>query len=776
MSLPPPPQPSDASDCGSAACAIDLLPQVPKHEHAHEHGDHEHHHHDHGHDHHHHSHEHSSAGLAPPTVQALPPGVALYHIPAMDCAAEEAEIRQALAGITAIASLRFELGARTLAVQAPEAAQAQIEAGIRQAGFAAKRVQATPQASAWQRWAWPRMALALALALLAEVLHFAYEGRSSAALYAGMGLAVLAIALAGWGTYQKGLLALRHFKLNINALMTVAVTGAVLIGQWPEAAMVMALYAIAEAIEAKAVDRARHAIGQLLALAPEQAEVQQADGGWHWQAVERVPVGALLRVKPGARLPLDGRIEQGHSALDQSSLTGESLPIDKTVGDAVFAGSINQTGELQVRVTAVAAESSLARMIHAVEQAQGSRAPTQRFVDRFASIYTPVVFVLALLVALLLPLLGMATWLAAIYKALVLLVIACPCALVISTPVSVVSALARAARQGILMKGGVYLEQARNIRAIALDKTGTLTEGCPVLQKHALLDANAQPAQVLAWAYSLAQRSDHPVSQAIAQGLAAQVGGQNHAVEGFTALLGRGSQGDVAGQRLYLGNERLLLELGLATPELQAQLQALEAQGMSLSLLATDRRALAYFAVADRIKDSSRQAVAELHQLGIATIMLTGDNSATAQAIAAQAGIADARGQLLPEDKLAAIQTLQAEHGVVAMTGDGINDAPALAQADIGFGMGAAGSDIATEAADILIMNDDLRRIPAAIRLSAQTHRILWQNIALAIGIKIIFLILAIFGHATMWMAVFADMGASLLVVFNGLRLLRARV
>jgi Cd2+/Zn2+-exporting ATPase len=694
----------------------------------------------------------------------------------MDCAAEEAEIRLALSAFTAIRSLGFQLAARTLSVDAPEDAQADIAAAIGKAGFAATRVQAAPAPASPAR-VWWRMGAALALAFAAEGLHFAFA-EQGAWHYLGMVLALAAIALSGFSTYRKGLVALVGFKLNINALMTVAVTGAFLIGQWPEAAMVMALYAIAEAIEARAVDRARNAISGLLDLSPPQAEVQGEWGAWQSVAVEAVAVGSVVRVKPGGRVPLDGIISQGSSALDQASVTGESIPVDKTVGDAVFAGTINQTGELLLHTSAAANDSTLARIIHAVEQAQGSRAPTQRFVDSFAAIYTPAVFVLAIAVALGMPLLMGTAWLAAAYKALVLLVIACPCALVISTPVTVVSGLATAAKQGILIKGGVYLEQARSIKALALDKTGTITEGKPRLQSQQFLAGNAaQVPQIQQWALALAARSDHPVSLAIANGLSADgvkpLDTQLLAVDDFAALTGRGTQGRIAGQLFYLGNHRLVHERGLCSPELEAQLHSLEAQGQTVTLLASETQVLALFAVADSIKASSREALLQLKALGVHSIMLTGDNQATADAVAKEAGLEQARGNLLPEDKLAAIKSLQSEYGSTAMTGDGINDAPALAQADIGFAMGAAGTDIAMEAADVLIMNDDLRRIPQTIALSRRTYAVLWQNIALALGIKAVFLVLALMGDATMWMAVFADMGASLLVVFNGLRLLR---
>jgi Cd2+/Zn2+-exporting ATPase len=517
------------------------------------------------------------------------------------------------------------------------------------------------------------------------------------------------------------------------------------------------------------VDRARNAIQGLLAIAPEQAEVKQGDGSWLPTLAADVPVDAIVRIRPGERVPLDGVVTVGNSAIDQASVTGESIPVDKTVGDPLFAGTINQTAALELRVTAVASNSTLARIIHAVEQAQGTRAPAQRFVDRFAAIYTPAVFVLALAVALLTPWgLGW-TWLEAIYKALVLLVIACPCALVISTPVTVVSALAAAARRGILIKGGSYLEHARNLKAVALDKTGTVTEGKPKLVDFAVIGSAADRDRVERLAASLAGRSDHPVSKAIASGLKATA----LEVEAFEALPGRGVQGRIEGLLLVLGNHRLMEERKQCSAALEQQLRTHEEAGRTVTLLAGESGVLALFAVADTIKPSSRQAVKELEALGVSAVMLTGDNEATARAIAAEAGIAEAQGNLLPDDKLAAIKALQQRHGSTAMIGDGINDAPALAKADIGFAMGGAGTDTAMEAADVVIMNDDLRRVPETIRLSRRTHVVLWQNIALALGIKAVFLVLALFGQASMWMAVFADMGASLLVVANGLRLLR---
>lgn len=613
----------------------------------------------------------------------------------------------------------------------------------------------------------PRLAGALVLAIAAEAMSLA--GPAWAAQALSLAVAGAAIGLAGLDVFRNGLAALRQARLNIDALMSVAVAGAFFIGQWPEAAMVMALYAIAEWLEARAVDRARHAITGLLAMAPDEATARQADGSWQTLPVAQVAVGATVRIRPGERVPLDGVVAEGWSAVDQAPVTGESIPVDKAPGDPVFAGTINRSGTLVARVTAEASNSTLARIIHAVEQAQGSRAPMQRFVDRFAAVYTPAIFGLALAVGLLGPWLFGWPWLTAVYKALVLLVIACPCALVISTPVTVISGLAAAARRGILIKGGVHLEQARAIKAVAMDKTGTVTEGRPSLVSWSVLDASLDPARAEHIAAALAGHSDHPVSKAIAAGLT-----PNHVdVKNFQALAGRGVQAEIDGAVYVLGNHRLIEDRGQCSLALEATLEAHEKAGRTVSLLASQAGALALFAVADRIKPSSREAVAELRALGITAVMLTGDNQLTAEAIAREAGITEVRGNLLPDDKLAAIQAMQAQHGPTAMAGDGINDAPALARSDLGIAMGAAGTDIAMETADVVVMNDDLRRIAEAVRLSRRTHAVLWQNIALALGIKAVFFVLAVFGSATMWMAVFADMGASLLVVGNGLRLLR---
>lgn len=534
------------------------------------------------------------------------PDSTTFRIPTMDCPVEEGEIRRALEPVAGIQGLRFQLGARTLAIRAaPEVIPAAL-AAIRAAGFAPQPLGSAPAPHAHTEGdhahdhdhghdhshgdhdhgastGVKRLALALLFALGAESLHL-FFGDAPALKWAGLAVAAVAIWLAGVETYTKGFAALRRGRLNINALMTVAVTGAFVIGQWPEAAMVMALYAIAELIEARAADRARNAIEGLLALAPEEAEVQQPDGTWTRMASTAVPLEAVVRISPGERVPLDGVVTTGSSTIDQSPVTGESLPVDKAAGDVVFAGTINQAGELAFRVTAAASNTTLARIIHAVEEAQSTRAPTQRFVDRFAAVYTPTVFAIAVAVAVLAPTLMGIGWLDAVYKALVLLVVACPCALVISTPVTIVSALASGARRGILIKGGAYLESARSLKVVALDKTGTITSGKPTLVHQEVL----RPEEGLdapAIAASLAGRSDHPVSLAIAGGLP----GERLAVDGFTALPGRGVEGVVGATRYTLANHRLVKERALGSPELEARLAAQEALGRTVSLLADDR-------------------------------------------------------------------------------------------------------------------------------------------------------------------------------------------
>ncbi len=742
------------------------------------------HHKEHGHD-HDHKHAHADACCAHGTLATE--GVAItksspapegtnrvrYRIDKMDCPTEERLIRNRLEPMAGIVRLDFNLLNRELTVhhrlddpQPIVAALVALDMGpsLLEAGAAPSAV--PPALSAKLKGL---LAISGLAAIAAEVIAWTTGQEGS---WPVMVLAALSILSAGLPTLKKGWIAIKNFTLNIYFLMSLAVVGALVIGKWPEAAMVVFLFAIAEAIEALSLERARNAIKSLTALAPETAEVM-IDGAWKDQPVANVLLGSRIRVRTGSRVPLDASVESGRAALDQAPITGESLPVDKQVGDPLYAGSIVTDGVVEATVTAVAGESTLARIAAAIQDAQAQRAPTQRFVDQFARYYTPAVVVLALLVAALGPVLFAGTWGDWLYQALVLLVIACPCALVVSTPITVVSGLAAAAKHGILIKGGAYLESGRLLKVVALDKTGTLTQGKPVLtDTEPFGDLPIELA--LKIAASLDDHSTHPVAKALVNGWKLQQPDvAPFSVEDFGVLNGRGVKGVIDGQLWHLGNHRLVEELGLCSPALEARLSLLENAGKTVIVLCAARGPVAIFAVADTVRPESIAAVTALKALNVVPVMLTGDNPATAKSIAAQLGIQDARGNLMPEDKQVAVAELKRRFGTVGMVGDGVNDAPALAQADIGFAMGAAGTATALETADVAIMDDDPRKIADFISLSRRCASVLKQNIGLALGIKVVFLALALSGHATLWMAVFADMGASLLVVFNGLRLLR---
>lgn len=689
------------------------------------------------------------------------------RIAQMCCPVEEQMIRRQLSAREDVVRLEFNLLQRVLTVvHDPEALENILDA-IRELGFVPELADDSGKLGPQEETPapWGPLIISGGAAFASEAVAW-----MAGPTWLVAALALAAIAGCGLDTWRRGWIAVRHGNLNINALMSIAVTGALVIGHWPEAAMVMVLFNLAERIEARSLARARHAIEDLMKLAPEVATVRLGNGRWEERPVADIAVGALIRVRPGARIGLDGEVVSGTSSVNQAPITGESMPVDKAPGDSVFAGTIVEAGELECRVTRRADDSTLARIISAVEQAQSERAPTQRFIDRFARFYTPTVVAVAALLAVVPPLLAGGGWLDWIYRALVLLVIACPCALVISTPVTVVTGLANAARRGILIKGGVYLEEGRKLAWVALDKTGTLTHGRPQ-QTHAVVLEGEDTSQAASLVLGLSQRSDHPVSVALTR--AGEAAGVTPApFEAIEALPGQGMTGISEGARYWLGHQGLARDQGCLSESLRAQVEALEHDGRTVVVLMDGTRALAFYAVADTLRATSRDAVEALHRLGVRTLMLTGDNPHAAEAIGRSVGIDRIESALMPQDKLSHLEAL-AGQGRVAMIGDGINDAPALARADIGFAMGAMGTDSAIETADVALMDDDLRKVGAFIRLSRATHRILMQNIALALGIKAVFLGLTIAGLGTLWMAVFADVGASVLVVLNGLRLLR---
>ncbi len=701
-----------------------------------------------------------------------------FIIEKMDCPVEEKLIRKRLEGSPGVVGLSFNLMNRELAVQHTLVDSSQLVQALESIEMAPRSVDTDESARgattrpAVSKSMWLLLGISGLAAVAAELT--AWTTGNERSLYIAL-LAGVSVLTGGLPTLRKGWIALKNLTLNINFLMSVAVIGAIAIGQWPEAAMVVFLFAVAEAIEALSLDRARNAIRTLMTIAPETATVRNSNNEWQSIAAASVLPDQIVRVRPGERIPLDGIVTAGQSSVNQAPITGESMPVSKGVADTVFAGTINENGLLEFRVTSDYRHTTIARIIAAIQDAQAQRAPTQRFVDQFARYYTPAIVGIALLVAIIPPLFMGLLWSVWIYKALVLLVIACPCALVVSTPVTVVSGLAAAARHGMLIKGGVYLERGHLLKSIAFDKTGTLTHGKPVVTDTIVLQDRSIEA-VTQIAASLDANDTHPIAKAILHQWNALSPDRDarelYAVDNFAALPGKGVSGNINNTPFLLGNHRLVEEHGACSAGLEAQLQSIEDQGKTAVVLIERDTPIAIFGLADTSRPWSAEAISSLHALGVRTVMLTGDNDRTAQSIARSLKIDDARGNLLPEDKLTVIKELKAL-GPVAMVGDGINDAPALAAADIGFAMGVAGTDTAIETADVAFMDDDLRKLPDFLRLSRNTTRILTQNIAMALGIKLVFFALAVMGEVTLWMAVFADMGASLLVVFNGLRLLR---
>ncbi len=592
----------------------------------------------------------------------------------------------------------------------------------------------------------------------------------SNALYAS------SILVGGYGLFQTGLKNLIRLDFDMRTLMTIAIIGAAIIGEWGEGAMVVILFAISEILEAYSMDKARQSIRGLMEIAPKEATIRR-NGEEITIPVDDVQVGDTMIVLPGQKLAMDGIVTRGNSSINQSAITGESVPVQMDEGDEVFAGTLNVEGYLEVEVTKRVEDTTLSKIIHLVEEAQEERAPSQSFVDKFAKYYTPAIILVAIGVATIPPLLG-ASWSEWVYQGLAVLVVGCPCALVISTPVSIVTAVGNAARNGILVKGGVYLEEAGKLKSIAFDKTGTLTNGVPEVTDIINLEGDNEE-KVLKIAALLESRSQHPLASAILKRAdQAGVDVDNDELESFTSITGKGIKGKIAGEVYYAGSISLFsedLDLSLSEDTDQA-IDRLRSEGKTVLAIGTEKALLGVFAVADTIRKESPEVVKALHQLGIKnTIMLTGDHERTAQSIAKQMNISTVKAELLPEEKLNYIKEYRERYGSVAMIGDGVNDAPALASSTVGIAMGGAGTDTAIETADIALMGDDLRKLPYAIKLSRKTLNIIKQNIGFSIGIKILALLLVVPGWLTLWIAIFADMGATLLVTLNGLRLLRLK-
>ena len=583
---------------------------------------------------------------------------------------------------------------------------------------------------------------------------------------------LLSILIGGYSMILKGIRNLLRLNFDMFVLMTVAITGALFIGEWQEAAVVVFLFAVSEMLESYSMEKARQSIRSLMEIAPKEATVIR-NGKEIRLPVEELMVGDITLVKPGEKIAIDGEIIEGTSSINEAAITGESMPVEKTVGDTVYAGTLNQQGAIRVRVTKLVEDTTIAKIIHLVEEAQNERAPSQAFVDRFAKYYTPVVMALAIVIAVVPPLFG-GDWERWLYQGLALLVVACPCALVVSTPVAIVSAIGRAAKSGVLIKGGVYLEEAGNLKAIAFDKTGTLTKGEPAVSDIETLN-NISEAEILRIAASLEKLSEHPLAKAIVKN-SEESNITLQKAEEFSAITGKGASGKIGGETYYIGNLRLFEELHDNLEPIMERISSLQQQGKTVMILGTKDKILGLIAVADQVREQSVQAISELKKAGIAkTIMLTGDNNKTAASIAKLVGVDEYYGELLPQDKLAKIKELREKYGKVAMIGDGVNDAPALASATVGIAMGGAGTDTALETADIALMADDLSKLPFTIRLGRSAVRVIKQNISFALVTKLIAVLLVFPGWLTLWLAILADMGATILVTLNGIRLLRVK-
>jgi Cd2+/Zn2+-exporting ATPase len=718
---------------------------------------------------------------------------AVLKVLGMDCAEEVTLLRDALLPVPGVRDLAFDLLNGKLTVDYDDARlrvdgllQAIARAGLKAHPW--QDQQAEP--AGWSRWGRMTMTAASgAFLVCGAATHVALSGwgaivgaQEELALpllprlfYAG------AIVAGAWFVAPKAWRALTQLRPDMNLLMTVAVAGAVLIGEYLEAGAVAFLFAFSNALEAWTVGRARRAIAALLALAPAKAHVLRLGKMIDGSAIDSppgemdvaaVPIGSLVLVKPGQKFPLDGRITKGETTVNQAPITGESSPVPKAINSEVFAGTVNEDGTVEFQTTKVASDTTVAQIVRLVGEAQSKRSPSEQWVETFSRYYTPAVMAFALAVIVLPPLIWDGAWMKWFYEGLVLLVIACPCALVISTPVSIVAALTSAARQGVLIKGGLYIETPAKLKAIALDKTGTLTEGRPTVKEVIPFSGHTE-AELIRIAAAIEARSEHPLARAVTS-YAKSAGVEFQPVEDFQVLKGKGATAVLDGKLVWIGSHRYLEERVQETAEMHNQLVAWSETGASAIVIGNDDHVCGLIAVTDRIRADAAHSVAQLKAVGIEhVIVLTGDNRGTAEAVGKEAGVDEVRSELLPEDKVAAMEDLVARYQYVAMVGDGVNDAPAMARATLGIAMGIAGTDVAIETADVALMSDDLSRIAWLIGHSRRTLAIIRQNIFASLSVKFIFVVLTLLGHGSLWAAIAADTGMSIAVVFNALRLLR---
>lgn len=715
-----------------------------------------------------------------------------FKIAGMDCAEEVSVLKKELGPLVGGESrLSFDLLNEVMTVAGTEA---NLTLDMVQSAVARTGMKAVPwreglqletvQDSFFERWGRLLLTVCSGIFTFAGfVTHWQLTGHLQEALGSeGMGISHqvpiaarilygLGIIAGAWLVIPRALLAVRRFQPDMNLLMMVAVAGAAGLGDWLEAATVAFLFSVSLLLEKWSVGHARRAVERLLDLTPPLARLLQADGQQIELTPEEIPVGATLLVKPGERFPLDGRVTQGSSFVNQAPMTGESLPVSKSPGDTVFAGTINGDGALEMISTKTAGTTTLAHLIQMVSQAQSRRSHSEQWVEKFARIYTPTVLLIAIALCVIPPLVFGGAWHDWFYRSLVLLVIACPCALVISTPVSIVAAIAAAARQGVLIKGGAFVELPGRVRAMAFDKTGTLTRGTPVVVSVTPLNGHSEE-ELVARIASLEAHSEHPLGEAIVKySRERQISVQP--VEDYQVVPGKGATGRFDGRTFWLGSRRLLQERGQETTEIRDRLDAMSRDGATVVAVGNDDHLCGFVGLADTVRSNASEAVEQLRTLGVdRLVMLTGDHASSARFIGQSCGIDEIQSELLPADKVTSIEKLVSQFETVAMIGDGVNDAPAMARASLGIAMGAAGSDTALETADIALMSDDLSRLPWLIAHSRRAQAIIRNNIIFALGIKILFALMTLFGIASLWSAIAADMGASLLVIFNGLRLL----
>lgn len=698
----------------------------------------------------------------------------VYRVHGLTCTNCSAQFERNVKEIEGVVDARVNFGAAKLTVIGEASIQELEKAGAFEhlkIYPEAERDAAIRKPSFWQR----KATVQTAVSFLFLVIGVIAAGTGSVHSAVPVLCYALSIAIGGYALFLKGLKNIIHVRFDMNTLMTVAIIGAALIGEWQEGAVVVFLFAISEALESYSMDKARQSVRSLMRIAPKEATVKRGEEELRIP-VEDVRIGDMMVIKPGQKIAMDGVVVGGHSAVNQSAITGESMPVTKAAGDDVYAGTFNEEGMLEVRVTKHAEDTTIAKIVHLVEEAQSEKAPSQQFVEKFAKYYTPLIMLAAAGTMLIPPLFFHGDWSHWIYEGLAILVVGCPCALVVSTPVAIVTAIGNAARNGVLIKGGIHLEETGALRAVAFDKTGTMTKGIPEVTDVVALSGR-DSRELLAIAAGIEKHSQHPLAGAILRKAESEHIDLRHwETADFRSVTGKGAQGTVHGTAYFIGTPRWFEEHNGGELPDSDRIHSLQQQGKTVMLLGTSRDVLALIAVADQVRENSGHVIEKLRKLGIVrTVLLTGDNRAAAERIAQLTGVDEVSAELMPQDKLEAVKQLQKEYGKAAMVGDGVNDAPALAAASVGIAMGGAGTDTALETADIALMGDDLNKLPYAIALSRKALQIIKMNVAFALGIKLAALLLVIPGWLTLWIAIISDMGATILVVLNSLRLLKVK-